>query len=121
MLINSTKNTPSVFLSSEECKFEIKGSSYSEDANEIYDQIIIWIIKEVPKMSCELNCIFNLYILSSISEKKILFIISELNKLFETGKKIKIIWHISDDEDSVDFAEDLSNLFKLPIEIVNES
>ena len=117
MYIEPTKNKPSVFLSSEECKFEIKGSSYSEEANLIYDEIIKWILKEVPKMSCELNCIFNLYILSSISEKKILFIISELNKLFEAGKKIKITWNISGDEDSIDFAEDLKYLFKLPIEI----
>lgn len=115
MLINSTKDTPSVFLSSEECKFEIKGSSYSKDAIIIYDKVLEWVIKEVPKLTCELNCVFNLSILSSISEKKILFLISELNKLFETGKKIKIIWHASDDEDSIDFAEDLRTLFKLPV------
>lgn len=121
MLIKGTKNTPEIFLSSEDCRFEIKGSSYSEHVNEIYDKIINWVTKEVPKMTCELNCIFNLYVLSSISEKKILFIISELNKLFKEGKNISVTWHISDDEDSSDFAEDLSILFKLPIKTVSKS
>ncbi len=116
MLINSTKDTPSIFLSLEECKFEIKGPSYSKNAILIYDKVIEWVTNEVPKLTCELNCIFNLDILSSVSEKKILFLISELNKLFLNGKKIKITWHTSDDEDSIDFAEDLRTLFKLPVE-----
>jgi len=94
MLINGTKSTSSIFLSCEECKFEIKGSSYSEEANDLYDQIMNWIHREVPKISCKLNCVFDLYVLSSIREKKILFIIAELNKLFETGKNIKVSWYI---------------------------
>lgn len=120
MQIKGTKNSPSVLLSSEECKFEIKGFSYSETINEIYDKAIKWINDNIPKINCEINFIFNLYVTNSISDKKILLIIDRLNNFFLEGKKIKIKWCALEDEDSIEYAEDILTLFKLPIEIIEE-
>ena len=121
MLITKTKDTPEIHLSVEECFFEIKGSTYSENADEIFDNVAEWINENVPKIDCDLNCIFELDIISSISYKKILYILSILYKFYEKGKKITIIWKVSsEDEENLDFAEDLKELFKLPFKVVEK-
>ncbi|MCF6184775.1 MAG: DUF1987 domain-containing protein [Bacteroidales bacterium] len=121
MKIEASNNSHSVNLSIEECKFMIEGSSFSETADKIYDQVTEWIEKELPAMECELNCIFKLYVISSVTQKKILYIFSKLDEFCKSGKKIKITWYISeDDEDNVEFAEELETLFEIPFEIIQE-
>ncbi len=121
MNIKDTKGSPSIYISIEECKFEIKGSSYSESVDKLFDDIINLVEKEIPNLSCELDCIFKLYVISSITQKKILYLVSRLNNFFKSGKKIKISWYVYDDEDNLEFAEELIDIFNIPIKIFDEA
>ena len=119
MKLEKTKNTPFVNLSITDCVFEITGDSYYEEFTDIYDQILKWIEEEMPKLECEINCVFHFGVLNSISLKNVIIILLKLNHYYKTGKKISITWYYDkDDEDNEDNAEDLSILTEIPFKIV---
>lgn len=119
MLITKTKDSPSINLSLDNCFFEIKGSSYSENSDELFDKVAEWINENVSKIECDFDCIFELDIISSISYKKILHIFSLLYNHYKAGKKIKIVWKVAaEDEENLELVEDFKELFKIPFEVV---
>lgn len=119
MIEEQTKDTPYVRLSVEECSMEIKGNSYAEGLQDLYNQILDWIDKEVPYLKNELNCIFYFNILSSMSMKNIIVIFTRLNEYFKKGVKIRIKWYYDgEDEDNVDTAHDLTGFIDIPFEII---
>lgn len=116
--IKETKSTPFVQLSIEECKFEIKGLSFSNDTDNFYKPIIDWIDEEFPKLDCELNCEFYLSVFNSVTYKYVLNMMIKFMKFNQTGKKIKVIWYYDeDDEDNKESAEDITELFNIPFEL----
>ncbi|NPA45573.1 MAG: DUF1987 domain-containing protein [Chlorobi bacterium] len=116
--IEATKSTPYVNLSVENCIFEIKGFSFSNDADIFYEPIIKWIDAELPKLECELNCEFYLNVFNSVTYKYILNMMTRFMNLNKEGKKIKITWFFDkDDEDNKESAEDISELFNIPFEL----
>jgi len=119
IFIPATKNTPEVNLSVENCRFEIKGPSYTDNIFEdIYSIILQWIDKEMPKINCELNCIFSINILNSISYKNIMQILIKFTEYRKSGQDIKITWYFEgDDEDNEELAQDLSLVFDIPFTI----
>lgn len=121
MKLKQTRNTPSVFLSVKECIFEIKGPSFAEHITEIYTPVLQWIDEEIPLLTCNLDCHFQIDVLNSVSYKNIIEIIMRLDYFAKTGKNIKVIWHYySDDEDNQAVGKDLSELFDIPFEIIEE-
>lgn len=118
--LKEKKNTPEVYLSIEECRFEIKGSSYSDRSyEEIYSKVLKWIDEELIKLECELNCQFFIDIMNSISYKNVMQVMIKLVNLYKTGKNITITWFFEgDDQDNEELAHDMSNLFDIPF-IVN--
>ena len=50
MKMKKTQNTPSVYLSLEDSKFEIIGDSYSDQSVKIYSDILNLIDLEFPKL-----------------------------------------------------------------------
>ena len=122
MKLKRTKNTPSVFLSVKECIFEIKGPSFAEHISEIYTPILQWIEEEIPLLSCELDCHFQIDVLNSVSYKNIIEIIMRLDYYAKNGKQIKIVWHYyTDDEDNYAVGNDLSELFDINFEMIEET
>ena len=119
MKIEKTSSTPMVHLSAEDCIFEISGNSFSENLNEIYEQVVNWIDNEVPKIECELVCKFDFHVFNSVTYKNLLLIISKFNEQIKNGKKVKIIWlYDEEDEDSMAVGEDLSEIFDIPVELI---
>lgn len=116
MLIEKTTNTPYVNLSVEDCTFEIIGNSFSDEISEFYDNVIKWVETEMPKISCEIECIFHFYVFNSVTYKTILLLMSKFYELKEQGKKITIKWiYDVEDEDSGDVGEDLKEIFDIPV------
>ncbi len=116
--ISETPNSPKVFLSAEECIFQIKGNSYSEKTDEIFSKIHQWINENFPSLNCEI--IFNIYlnVTNSVTYKNILIMMTNIAGFVEKGKKIKIIWKFnSDDEDIRNIGEDIKELFDIPVNI----
>lgn len=119
MKIEKTKETPFIYLSVKECKFEIKGSSYSENIEDIYKEVLKWMDKEIPKLNCELNCEFQIYVINSISKKNLMLVFNKLSDFYKKGKKMKIKWFADrDDEDIYELAEEIIKLFGIPINII---
>ena len=87
--LEAKKNTPEVYLSVEECRFDIRGSSYSDRAYEdIYSRVLKWIDSELINLSCELNCNFFIDIMNSISYKNVMQVMIKLVNFYKTGKKL---------------------------------
>ena len=119
MKIEETPNSPFVNLSVEECIFEIKGNSFSDNLSEIYDKVIDWIDNEMPKINCTLECKFNFYVFNSVTYKNILLIMTKFSELLKKGKEIKVIWYYDkEDEDSLAVGEDIKELFNFPVQII---
>ena len=119
LIIKKTNSTPSVKLSIEECIFEIKGLSFSNDVESFYTPIIEWVEKEFPKLECELKCKFNLSVFNSVTYKYILNIMTKILHYNQEGKNIKVVWYYDvDDEDNRESAEDIAELFNIPFELI---
>lgn len=119
LFLPKTKNTPKVDLSVENCTFEIIGPSYADNIFEkIYSKVLKWVKDEMPKIDCEINCIFSISILNSLSYKNILQIMIKFVEYKKAGMKISITWLFEgDDEDNEELAEDLSEMFDIPFSI----
>jgi len=119
MRIEETPNSPFVNLSVEDCIFQIKGNSFSDNLSEIYDKVVDWIDKEMPKIDCPIECKFSFYVFNSVTYKNTLLIMSKFSELQEKGKKIKVVWYYDkEDEDSLAIGEDIQELFNFPVEII---
>ncbi len=117
MIIKETPGTPFVHLSADDCIFIIKGNSFSENLNNVYDDILQWIDEEMPKIKCPLKCTFNFNISNSVTYKNILIMMTKFVELKKQGKEISIVWFYDiDDEDSLAIGEDIEELFNLPVE-----
>ncbi len=116
--IKETNSTPLVRLSVKDCIFEIKGLSFSNDADNFYKPIIEWIEKEFPKLKCEISCVFYLTVFNSVTYKYILNMMTKFLNFNKAGKKIKVVWfYDSDDEDNKESAQDITELFNIPFEM----
>ena len=122
LIIKKTLSTPYVKLSVEDCIFEIKGLSYSNDIESFYTPIIEWILKEFPKLECELECKFNLSVFNSVTYKYILNMMTKFLQFNQKGKNIKVLWFYDvGDDDSKESAEDIAELFNIPFELIKNS
>ncbi|MCF6365307.1 MAG: DUF1987 domain-containing protein [Bacteroidales bacterium] len=119
LFLPETKFTPKVNLSVENCTFEIIGSSYSDNIYEkVYEKVIKWVEEEMPKIECDMNCVFSINILNSMSYKNIMQIMIQFVEYRKAGKNISITWYFEgDDEDNEELAEDLSGIFDIPFTI----
>ena len=119
MKFEETRNTPEVYISRDECIFEIIGPSFADHITDIYKPILEWIEEEIPYLESELNCIFKLEVLNSVSYKNIIEIIMRLTHFVQTGKKINIHWYyFKNDEDNYAVGKDLSDLFDIPVNLI---
>ncbi|MCF6365324.1 MAG: DUF1987 domain-containing protein [Bacteroidales bacterium] len=118
MYIKETKSTPFVQLSIEDCIFQIKGLSFSDETDSFYQPIMNWIETELPKLNCELNCEFNFSVFNSVTYKYVLNMMAKFMHFNKEGKNIKVTWYFDkDDEDNKESAEDITELFNIPFEL----
>ncbi len=118
----ATKTSPYVNISVEDCIFEITGVSFANDTDVFFKRIIDFIDKEFSNLECHLNCDFYLTVFNSITYKYILNIMAKFMMLNKNGKNIKVTWYYDkDDEDNLENAEDISNLFNIPFEFKEKS
>ncbi len=116
MIIQETPGSPFVQLSVDNCIFEIRGNSFSENINEIYEKVLEWIDTEMLNIKCNINCIFNFKVSNSITYKNVLIMMTKFAELQKQGKKIKIIWFFdTEDEDNLILGKDIEELFDLPV------
>ncbi len=113
--IEATKSTPFVNIDVHNCVFEIYGFSYANNSDNFYKKIIEYIDTKFQNIECELICKFYLNVFNSVTYKYILNMMSKFMIYNKNGKDIKVIWYYDkDDTDSLESAEDISELFNIP-------
>lgn len=117
--IEKTNNTPSIYIDDANMLCRIEGSSYPEDAYEVYQHVIDWLNRIGKDYQNELVVEFDYVFLNSISHKKVWQILHELKQLFKAGKLVKVIWYFDEnDEDIMEAGEDLAELMNIPFELL---
>ncbi len=120
MIIKETPGSPYVHFSLEDCTFEIKGNSFSQEIDNVYKKIHEWVDENIPESICPLNFIFNFNVLNSVTYKNILVLMRKLSDFQKQGKNITIIWYYDkEDEDSLAIGEDIEELFNIPVVLKN--
>ena len=99
LTIPPTEDNPGVNLDPQQNTFEISGKSLPENAMMFYDPIIEWF-ENYAKDPNE-KTIFNLKLnyFNSSSARKIVELLSILEKIKENGNEARIIWHYKNYDD----------------------
>ncbi len=117
--IEKTNNTPSIYIDEANMLCRIEGSSYPEDAYEVYQHVLDWLARVGDNIEAELVVEFDYDFLNSISHKKVWQILHELKQFYKNGKPVKVVWYYDEnDDDIMEAGEDLAELMNIPFELV---
>jgi hypothetical protein len=117
--IEKTNNTPSIYIDEANLLCRIEGSSYPEDAYEVYQHVLDWLSRVGEHIHSELVVEFDYDFLNSISHKKVWQILHELKQFYKNGKSVKVVWYYDEnDDDIMEAGEDLAELMNIPFELV---
>jgi hypothetical protein len=117
--IEKTNNTPSIYIDEANTLCRIEGSSYPEDAYEVYQHVLDWLSRIGNNIHSELVVEFDYDFLNSISHKKVWQILHELKQFYKNGKQVKVVWFYDEnDDDIMEAGEDLAELMNIPFELV---
>ena len=113
---DSTDDTPEVMIDSDLSIFIISGCSTPENALATYTPVIEWI--KAP--DCTLNncqCKFFFKYLSSASHHLVFEIMTQLDKLYKSGRNLSIEWSYEKiDEDMLRLGLDFASILSIPFE-----
>ena len=119
LIINPTDQTPLVRYSAGNSKFEIIGRSIPEDVAGFYEPVMRWLKTLKSTKPSRLNAEFILDYFNSNSSRMLLEILKDFEKMKETGALIEVEWYYEDDdEDMLEFGNDLVDIIKVPIEVI---
>ncbi len=117
--ISGTSKTPDVSFDPESGLLEISGRSIPENSYQFYEPLLSWLDKYAsePKEFTLLS--FKLDYFNTSSSMYILGILKKMEKIFLAGHKSEVKWYYDiDDEDMLQTGEDLKQIVKIPIEMV---
>ena len=111
--------TPSVRLDSVKNTFEISGWSHPEDAISFYAPVFEWLEVYVRSPNEKTDFHFNLQYYNTASAKQIFKILSLLEEISKSNKKITVYWHYDkEDIDMYSAGERYAKMLMLPFEYV---
>ena len=120
--IEKTNNTPSVYIDENNMLCRIEGSSYPEDAHEIYQYVLDWLSRVQDSSASQVIVEFDYDFLNSISHKKVWQILQQLKQFHNNGRTVKVKWFFEEnDEDIMEAGEDLSELMNIPFELIEKN
>lgn len=122
LIIKSTAQTPLIKYSVENSKLEFIGRSIPEDVAGFYEPVMRWLKKLALTEPERLKVELLLDYVNSNSTKAILDILKTIQKLKEAGTITELVWYYEeDDEDMMEFGNDLLYLIKTPVKIISLS
>jgi hypothetical protein len=122
IILDGTRDTPSVILDKENGKFEISGNSLPENVMAFYRPLLDWLESYTRDPNPTTVFLFNMNYFNSASSKAILNLLNELEKLNKTGKEIDVIWrYVEMDEDMLEAGKDFSEIVKIPFKFIAET
>ena len=116
--LEKSKNSPEIVLDKETSTFRIAGRSIVEDPKDFYSPVYTWLEEYVKKPLKETNFVFDLEYFNSSSARQIMELIMLLEKIPETGNKVKVSWMYEEgDEMSKERGDEIKLVSKLDFEI----
>ncbi len=117
--IKQQQDTPFIHLNKDEGKFEISGKSFPADVQLFYRPIIEWLEEYAKDPNEETLFTFKMDYFNTASTMIILEILYKLEDVIKAGKKVKVEWYYSsDDEDMLDTGEEFQDIVDLDFEII---
>jgi hypothetical protein len=117
--IQGKADIPDVLIDENQLLVRISGSSFNENAIDMYYKIIDWIHKVEKNLSKELKFEFDYVYLNSSSKKMIFVILNQLENLHKAGKKVSVSWFYEEyDEDMLELGEDFAELITMPFKYI---
>lgn len=117
--INGTSKTPDVFFDAHTGKLEISGRSIPENSYQFYEPLLTWLDGYASAPQPETLLVFRLDYFNTASSMYILGILKKMEKLYTAGNKSEVKWYYdADDEDMLQTGEDLKQIVKIPIDMV---
>jgi len=116
--IKPTDDLPGVIFDPIKNLFIIFGRILPEDGRIFFNPILDWVAEYVksPNEYTELH--FKLDYYNSSTARMLTKLIVELEKILETGKKVKVVWeYAADDEVIKERGEELKSISYLPFEL----
>jgi hypothetical protein len=120
LIIERKTDTPSVYFSKEENKFEIEGRSLPEDVNEFYDPVINWLKEYREQPNPKTVFVVKLDYYNSASSKMLSEIFEELETIQLKGSDILVEWHYNEDDEDMQYSgEEYSEIINIPFEFIS--
>jgi hypothetical protein len=119
LIIGASEERPGINLDPQSNKFLIFGKSFPEEAKNFYDPIILWLEEYAKNPNKETNFEIRLDYYNSATSTILLEIIQLLNRLYNKGHKVKIIWHYLEvDDDMLDAGKEFSEMVAVPFDFI---
>src|ERR1043165_5897686 len=117
LVIKETKQSPLVSLDPSG-KFELKGSSFLDNAHEFYTPLIQWA-KAFAKHPKPVHVTFELNYINTSSQRMLFDFLKELNTMHKAGHKVQIDWLFEEmDYDLRDVGEDLLSFMEFEYKVI---
>ncbi len=119
LIIEGTKQTPSINFNSSSGILEISGRSIPENTFEFFNPVLLWLeaYNQVAGEKTVINV--KLEYFNTSSSKYILEIFKRLRSLLNDGKTVVVKWYYEeDDEEMMETGEDYQDVSGLDFEII---
>ena len=118
LIIEETEDTPKVVLNKTNNVFEISGMSIPEDPSKFYYPVNKWIEEYVKNPNSSTEFILKFEYFNSSSAKQIVELLSKLEKIKESDRRIKVIWHYNKEDELMETrVEAFKSVIDIPFEI----
>ena len=117
--IEETEDTPRVILDKINNVFEISGMSIPEDPSKFYHPVIKWFEEYIKDPNSYTEFILKFEYFNSASAKQIVELLSKLEKIKESDRRIKVIWHYNKEDELMETkVEAFKSVIDIPFELI---
>lgn len=121
IILKETKHSPSVILNPESGVFELRGSSFLDNAHEFYSPLIDWLKEYEKNPAASTKVIFELNYINTSSQRMMFDFLKRINFLFKSGHPVAVEWlYDENDYDLKDVGEDLLSFMEFPYKIIEK-
>lgn len=116
--LKATDDLPAVILDAKKNIFKITGRILPEDGNKFFKPILKWVSEyaSAPNPYTEFHLRLDYY--NSSTARMLTKMIVELEKINETGNKVKVVWEYEEDDEVMEERGiELKSISKLPFEM----
>ncbi len=119
--IKETKSSPSVIMDPVSGRFEMRGTSFLDNAHEFYTPIIDWIKGYLKSPLQETKFVFDLSYINTSSQRMVFDILKYLNQLHKSGHGVAVEWlYDENDDDLKDVGTDLLSFMEFPYKVIEK-